>query len=119
MTDLIKAHENYQEETILKRIQEENERTGESYETIVQTTKLMQETISTQTQIVNDLDTSKRKLFFMKLSQNSELLLFYSGLLFYICVILYILLRRGPISWIIHMISPSLPEENQSLQEDL
>ena len=119
MSDLLKAKDHYKEQTILKRVIEESERTGENFQTIVESTMKLKETIGLHQQIEDDLDTSKRKLFLMKLTSNKELLIFYSGLAFYICVIIYIIIRRGPIAWLLHLIFPSEATEDMTNQPDL
>ncbi|EDS89848.1 hypothetical protein EHI8A_062920 [Entamoeba histolytica HM-1:IMSS-B] len=99
MSDIRKAHDNYTTQTILKRIQEESDRTGESYETIKQSTDRIKSSLNTQNDISETLNTSKRQLFFMKITANAEDLFFKSGLLFYVLVILYIIVSRTIVSW--------------------
>lgn len=115
MSDLSKAHETYQNEYILNQIEQTTQQQESTISTIQQTTDILKQTLDTHGKIEKDLKTSNRKLAMMKFIQNKESLLFWSGLIFYVLVIIYILLRRGPIAWIIHSFSGSSPVDTPDI----
>lgn len=99
MSNIRDAHEAYTVQTILHRVQEENERADDSFNTLKQSTDRLKASLETQQSINDSLDESRSRLFHIKLTALSEDLLFRSGLIFYVCVICYIILSRTLFAW--------------------
>ncbi|ELP87421.1 hypothetical protein EIN_096880 [Entamoeba invadens IP1] len=99
MSKIREAHESYTTLNVLKRIEEENQHTGENFEIIKESTERIKASITTQEDISSSLAESKSQLFWMKVTANQEEIIFKGGLLFYILVIIYIILTRTVIAW--------------------